>query len=64
MDDWRKLHLQRVEKLKHLDEVSAVVIAARQWWELCDRLRRKGWRNITPALVAGLAPELPQREEE
>ena len=41
-----------------LPEMQAVLSAADQWTELVDMLHAHGWRNVTPALVASLAPKV------
>lgn len=39
-----------------------VFTQAQDWADLCARLRRKGWRIITPGLVADLVESLPGKE--
>ncbi len=52
------IHLQRLQKLTHVPEVEWAYEQACNWQRLCELLGQRGWRVVTPELVAGLAPDL------
>ena len=58
-DEYYPLARERVGVwIGHLAEGQAVLSAADAWVELYDLLHARGWHNVTPALVASMAPHV------